>query len=113
MRAERTPTPGPWEWRGDDCDLVNPELYAQWVANGYQEKDWPFVLKGDWHNDRTAGVHVSSEANARLIAAAPDLLAALLALMDDYDQLIVGGVGISNEPEPRRAARLAIAKVEG
>lgn len=52
-------------------------------------------------------------ADAHLIAAAPELLAALKALMDDYEQLIGAGVVSSNEPTQLSAARAAIAKAEG
>lgn len=59
-------------------------------------------------------LHYNSEANARLIAAAPDLLAALMAVIEDLehkepDGWMSGQVHVSAFDK----ARAAIAKAEG
>lgn len=57
--------------------------------------------------------HISDEAadaNARLIAAAPDLLAALHRAVN---HLIMDGVSCDDAPQALRQARAAIAKAEG
>ena len=56
-----------------------------------------------------------SEANARLIAAAPDLLAALRDMIDRYARAMKDS-GVSHYPEAMveiRSARAAIAKATG
>lgn len=86
-----THTPGPW-------------FYSR---NGN-----PIYITGNW--DKVAGTYADvaeiaqqeqseAQANARLIAAAPDMLAALKAILDE-----TGGMG-----GPFTAARAAIAKATG
>lgn len=58
----------------------------------------------------------NTAANARLIAAAPDMLAALTALLDDHVQLVNCGDCGNWDPEAEPeviAARAAIAKATG
>ncbi len=96
-------TPGPWAWgvgyRG--LGTAHDEV-LQWEA-----------YEGMWlaYND-------SREANARLIAAAPDLLASLSDLCDAINRSTALGCGPTNPyplAEPLKyldAARAAIAKAE-
>lgn len=103
-------TPGPWEWRGDDHVLVSPALYRQWFASNYDHENSPFVLLGVWQNDSTASIDVS-DANARLIAAAPDLLVAVREAVEYFAVL-----NIAVGPAEQLLIRLlnaAIAKAEG
>jgi len=75
--SERTHTPGPWrvEPDGQGCDrVVGPR--------------------------GTVADTIGNEANARLIAAAPDVLAALKRYVEHYG-------------DPLKVARVAIAKAEG
>lgn len=78
-----THTPGPWEVQ-DDCAT------SIWAGGHY-----------------IAETYTDGEANARLIAAAPDLLAALEAIVAICEQLDV--------PNHQHAqlARFAIAKAKG
>ncbi len=68
--TQTTLLPLPWEWRGEDNDLVSVEAYEKWVQGGHQQKDWPHsVLYGQWHNDQTAGVEID-EAHRHFIKLA-------------------------------------------
>lgn len=53
------------------------------------------------------------EANARLIAAAPDLLEALQELIAEYDPQMAAMRAVSPRHPKWRAARAAIAKATG
>jgi len=94
-------TPGPWE-------LADIGDYSDFDGNSR-------VVLGD--DRRIAVVKVTpgsalfaeSDANARLIAAAPDLLAALEAMVRDADRNQRPGGG-SDVPD---SARAAIAKAKG
>jgi len=85
-------TPGPWDWHGP------------YMTGGYKVS----ALDKDGHQTMQAFVdradRATNEANARLIAAAPDLLAALLRCVAVLEQ---------TGPMPsaiRTEARAAIAK---
>lgn len=64
-------TPGPWVVRQDDQAYPNESFVN--IKNGYIE---------------IGGARHAREANARLIAAAPDLLAAAVAVVDRWDSPI-------------------------
>lgn len=83
--SETKHTPGPWDVVFDSCSA--PKCGGEWVIDG-----------------PPSGAHgqFELEADARLIAAAPDLLAALKALAE---------VDLLN-PQHLVAARAAIAKAE-
>lgn len=86
-------TPGPWETeRGG--------FRGAWVR-GTQTKEWAALACGDTDE--------SAAANAHLIAAAPDMLAALKAIVEFY------GWDANDDGEyvPCRMAHAAIAKAEG
>ena len=58
--------------------------------------------------------HPVSFANARLIASAPDLLEALVALVDEYcDYQIINNLGDPENQHNIKLARAAIAKAKG
>lgn len=94
-------TPGPWEARKALEAVYEQDFYIISSAGvvGY----W----KGgkSWHTDDK---WVLTEADARLIAAAPELLEALQAITDLYDT----DEGCRSTPE-YIAARAAIAKATG
>lgn len=86
-------TPGPWSL--DLCDeggfavCIEPRIDMGWHA--------VITSRGPWGHRAE-----ESHANARLIAAAPDLLTALSAIADN-----------SHDPQAIRVARTAIAKATG
>jgi hypothetical protein len=94
--SERKWTPGPWF---QSCESIDP--------------DWHIVTtKG---GGVIANVFAPQNANANLIAAAPDMLEALRALMDLNDNGGPFGGEIYQDRLDRawRRARAAIAKAEG
>lgn len=84
-------TPGPW----DVSKLTSPDYAPEYVVCADASARWHAVVKG--------------EANARLIAAAPELLAALRRLMPLWDREDVADTW----SEDFEAAEAAIAKAEG
>lgn len=74
-------TPGPWQWR--DGELINPDLYTRWIAAGYPQALWPFVLQGRASHTGYDEIAWENPADACVIAAAPELLAALMAARDE------------------------------
>jgi hypothetical protein len=70
--APHSGTPGPWTVEEQD-DSAGLDV----EGNGYK---WAILANGGLHFQNPA--YANSEANARLIAAAPDLLAALQQLME-------------------------------
>lgn len=83
-------TPGPWNYCQESID-------PEW---------WIVTLKGGLVV-ANVNAHHNQEANARLIAAAPELLAALTALVADFDKSV-------QTTDPMLVdARAAIAKTTG
>lgn len=96
-----THTPGPWK-AVDAFVENNPN---RWL-----------VARGGWGGPNIADCGPGAEADARLIAAAPELLAAIEdllftaeALRDDCES----HDGICGDPESFKIARAAIAKATG
>ncbi len=71
-------TPGPWAWKPAKA-WNDTELWDFDTLEGARYGD---VLMGVWHNDSSAGIGVNNLANAKLIAAAPELLAASVASLE-------------------------------
>lgn len=123
MTAAASHTPGPWKWQGEDYRgdwgwqmLVGPNGEGLIVGQDQDGKMSPLLrtyepmepylcvtgmmAEGKEHAEC---VHVYSEANAHLIAAAPELLTALKAVVSVADRNTV----------EFDLARAAIAKAEG
>ena len=75
--SEAKHTPGPWVAGRADMSTLVDGVQSKWVYGGEQSEQYVAVasglIKGPWDEVM---------ANARLIAAAPDLLAASQALLD-------------------------------
>lgn len=95
-------TPGPWELdHGEDGDNFTIRADGEFVTR---------LTKSRYTDDRR---DPEAYANAALIAAAPDLLAALKSLADEYGPN-AGSMAIgSPRRELWRAAGAAIARAEG
>lgn len=114
--SKATHTPGPWS--------ATQNAYSVWFVNGGEEHDngrvkyRDLVCGGNNHDTLT-------EANARLIAAAPDLLEALVGWQKLHDDMIAAGGSQLELPEHligdfalvqmrlMDATRAAIAKARG
>lgn len=103
-------TPGPWRLEGDGLVMrhgAHMTVNVQDATNGYV-----VFLEQLEFNANAA----EFEANARLIAAAPDLLDALKTLRIDANRLCDRNLGGTYEDDCRRAiaeADSAIDKAEG
>ena len=98
-REKERHTPGPWRFdRGGDQRVNAERVCVALVTRGVDE-DCDENLQGP-----------TFDANAALIAAAPDLLAALKLIESVYRQNVV----VSDEPSSvLSAVQAAIAKAEG
>lgn len=89
-----THTPGPWEYDGD-------YIFAAAIGGYIADPNTDDMTSGRYVAKRDAQVQI--EANARLIAAAPDLLAALQGVLRVADRAT----------DEFDAARAAIARATG
>lgn len=97
-------TPGPWKWDGNVCDY-DPEQEAPWLVLDPDSSTTDPILRGE--------IHCGNPANARLIAAAPDLLEALRGLLADVQEYqTINHLGGENNHR-QVFARAAIAKATG
>jgi hypothetical protein len=92
-------TPGPWEWDTNPVEY-DPEQEAPWLVTCEHAKipDAP-ILQGQ--------IKCSSEANARLIAAAPELLSAAQQALDECADLIETPAGSALVAAIRKATEQA------
>lgn len=117
-------TPGPWKWmkRGNgEVLLATPDrgtlVVMDFVRRGMQSGQPRFASWAGQDRDRLGGVmkkaddicYLEDYPDARLIAAAPDLLAALVDLLKliETDELVPESVSYMKE------AREAVAKATG
>jgi hypothetical protein len=100
-------TPGPWRKETtrtlDDAPISF--LRLDWAIRNGSDDNGAVIAHIPMQDD----LILQSEANARLIAAAPDLLAALRNLLDASERYIFSDECLRE----REAARAAIAKAEG
>ena len=113
-------TPGPWTVE-DNAIMASVGAHICTVSTS---DDFPCLTESD---DKTeaevrSDCDIECEANARLIAAAPDLLTALSELLHAYsepdrrlccDGRDCGCMGATAHQEAEHYARKAIAKAEG
>lgn len=102
-------TPGPWHWAKMDAsttmllgDGQDPCCTSILIADG---------CKACADKGRNCSIN-GNEFDLSLIAAAPDLLAALKALVEALDAMEAGGPGVVIDQEVKQA-RCAISKAEG
>lgn len=96
-------TPGPWEFGSGDDYYIRAESYPKAFPHHFKSDDLGDYLALVGNRTKDFG-----EANARLMAAAPDLLSALEAITDQLERI--------GDPRPGKDgpfiddARAAIAK---
>ena len=111
----RGPTPGPWTWLGGLEEIAHdPEEGFTQKYGGLELKDAEGKTLLGWRVDHFVAYweDVPSEANARLIAAAPALLEALekmIAYATAYQGRFPGNVRLKDVT----AARSALAQARG
>ena len=104
MDAEQKHTPGPWCW--DDKDALPWTDYDKTDHMPYLiNANGSIVMSGE-------DIRINNAANAHLIAAAPDLLAALKVMLFAFEELAKVIKPLSSDPVVV-ASRAAIAKAEG
>ena len=125
-------TPGPWSACNEGkckCKIISSnEDHVCTVISGEWGDTWPALrLVGDGRFDMKAEAYIETDAygsipeevaiaNARLIASAPDLLAALKKIVEMNRQTAEDQYGDANKAEGWACvttARAAIAKAEG
>lgn len=96
-------TPGPWSYVDHSWACIG--VYAHDTTRGVAS----LSIEDEVTEDDQYQLEVEMQANARLIAAAPELLAALIAMVDAH---AVPSSGCKERPA-YDAARAAIAKATG
>jgi len=112
MKTKTTHTPGPWQFGGFGA-VYGPGTTPNVLPNSLPTAT--FIATAEMGGGLTQ-VHSKEErnANARLIAAAPELLAALKGLVDAMDaDLTIKRGPASPYPFERKNARAAILRAEG
>lgn len=110
MTSEKRPTftPGPWTAMRN----INPEAGEEWVRDICADDGdaLPSIIEGAYF---VCSTDEENEANARLIAAAPEMYEALRRLekftTEFLEEVPVG----TNNIDALRLARAALAKAEG
>lgn len=97
-------TPGPWYADEDDTIVRLPD-------------DTTFDCIRSYAGERSSVADAQDYANAVLIAAAPDMRAALIALLEHEGERHANGIGLEvdtpNLERAKHAAKAAIAKAGG
>lgn len=94
-------TPGPWLLQDRTVYALNDERIP---VNRFTAS-----VDSGWLHDKARVSREEVDANARLIAAAPELLEALESMLEIYDD----GVGRDWELQAWKDARAAITKAKG
>lgn len=82
-------TPGPWQWWSNDDD---PEDVAGVLSSGVH-----VIASAAWCNDSTADISIENPADRDMIAAAPQLLADALAVIEAQERTIADLKGLLRE----------------
>ena len=107
--TEAKRTLGPWAYDSNHLVIYREGRRYQDAPEGYSVNDWNDVatLNTFFNYDTREYLRDRTEANARLIAAAPDLLAALEGVLNEVNRS--GGLSFSTY----KAARAVAAKAKG
>ena len=115
-------TPGPWAWVNSKTDQPF-DFDAEWYGEGIpslrtvverRKTEGGYWELPDWIFDAEPMQHGNDAANARLIAAAPDLLAALIQMETEKTEYMTrNNLGNPAKEHTNKLARAAIAKATG
>lgn len=119
MSEKAKHTPGPWKTYG--LAIYTEAKRKHWVSPRDPKQSLIANARDNWLDDPeniddNPPFMAEAEANARLIACAPELLEALEAVLFSAEAMKEerdGINGYSGEPESFRVARAAIAKARG
>ena len=115
--SETKHAPGPWA----EAQLAHGDWLIHQAGkkskNGCKRHHVATVRRNDFSQENSADIPLPVEANARLIAAAPELLSACRDILSRFQDLL-GPEGqrngeIEGDAEAIKSARAAIAKAEG
>ena len=108
MATKMRHTPGPWLYETTVC-----EPGACTHEGHYEVVTAPNSLLGASVALIYGRVSATNEANARLIAAAPELAIALREAFENFDSTVRGGRPVHNELDWAKRARALLAKLDG
>lgn len=109
-------TPGPWLYTPSDEWRTNGGEFAQWGEFKISAGSGDVMAPNYYRVGSVSNVNNSdeNEANARLIAAAPELLQALQKMVREFGYDVVHPNGlVHDEHDAIQSAMLAIAKAGG
>jgi hypothetical protein len=106
-------TPGPWEHGRMLLPPKSKDRRCGFVVNGPDVTDDLPTRICDLRVPRGIDGFAEGEANARLIAAAPELLSALEAMVEMFESHITGKPGPDDAAERWDRARDAVSKAKG
>ena len=103
-------TPGPWTY---DSEFASYGYDIRVDVENFEDRVWVATAMSDHDNEPRFPLSGNVEANARLIAAAPELLAACEALLEEHDQTYDGGPIGLEYLAAIEAAQRAVRKATG
>lgn len=109
--SETKHTPGPWRESWVRPDKTKGHDFVPTCAILGIDKEFGEVRLADIADP----VDTNAEANARLVAAAPELLEILTKLLDRFERICMDADGCTDKIDVRliKAARTEIAKAKG
>jgi hypothetical protein len=104
-------TPGPW--KHGETTMTRGRIYGDGLLVATLDPPQLDVVDGEFPNQAAIQEEVAmKEADARLIAAAPEMLEALSDLVENFDG-VIGVHDLERGSRLRDTARAAIAKATG
>jgi hypothetical protein len=116
MASSTAHTAGPWNVTGGICDVGRDTVHRLWCGDIHPPRSNIYRgtiahIQSCAHLGANGTTNEEAEANARLIAAAPELLAALEALLEEAINFSVSGVYFDEECMGHKGPALARAAI--